>query len=147
MQHDTYSDTYIRDILGEVRTIALVGASPKEDRPSYRVMKYMQDNGYRVIPVNPGLVGQQILGETVYGSLEAIPGPFEMVDVFRNSEAAGGVTDEALAAAAAKGIRVVWMQLDVRNDEAATRAEAAGVKVVMNRCPKIELARLGRPHR
>lgn len=144
MQHDTYPDSYIRGILGEVKTIALVGASNKEDRPSYRVMKYMQDHGFRVIPVNPGMAGQKILGETVYESLNAIPEQFEMVDVFRNSDAAAAVTDEALAIAEKKGIKVVWMQLDVRNDGAAARAEASGVKVVMNRCPKIELARLGR---
>lgn len=144
MQHDTYPDSYIRGILGEVKTIALVGASNKEDRPSYRVMKYMQDHGFRVIPVNPGMAGQKILGETVYESLNAILEQFEMVDVFRNSDAAAAVTDEALAIAEKKGIKVVWMQLDVRNDGAAARAEASGVKVVMNRCPKIELARLGR---
>lgn len=144
MQHDTYPDSYIRGILGEVKTIALVGASNKEDRPSYRVMKYLQDHGFRVIPVNPGMAGQKILGETVYESLNAIPEQFEMVDVFRNSDAAAAVTDEALAIAEKKGVKVVWMQLDVRNDGAAARAEASGVKVVMNRCPKIELARLGR---
>ncbi|MBF0095213.1 MAG: CoA-binding protein [Alphaproteobacteria bacterium] len=143
MQHDFYDDSYLAGILGEVGTIALVGASNKEDRPSYRVMKYMQTHGYRVIPVNPGMAGQTILGETVHASLDDIPGPYEMVDVFRNSEAAASVSDEAVRIARAKGIKVVWMQLDVRNDAAAARAEQAGIKVVMNRCPKIELARLG----
>ncbi|MBF0129893.1 MAG: CoA-binding protein [Alphaproteobacteria bacterium] len=143
MQHDFYDDSYLAGILGEVGTIALVGASNKEDRPSYRVMKYMQTHGYRVIPVNPGMAGQTILGETVHASLDDIPGPYEMVDVFRNSEAAASVSDEAVRIARAKGIKVVWMQLDVRNDDAAARAEQAGIKVVMNRCPKIELARLG----
>ena len=142
MQHDAYADSYIAGILDEVKTIALVGASNKEDRPSYRVMKYMQDHGYRVIPVNPGMAGQSILGETVYAGLDAIPGAFEMVDIFRNSEAAAAVADEAVAAAPTKGVKAVWMQLEVRNDAAAARAEQAGLKVVMNRCPKIELARL-----
>lgn len=144
MQHDAYSDSYIKGILGEVRTIALVGASNKADRPSYRVMKFMQDNGYRVIPINPGLAGQSILGETVYEGLAEVPVAYEMVDIFRNSDAAGPVTDEAVRVARDKGVKVVWMQLDVRNDEAAVRAENAGLKVVMNRCPKIELTRLGK---
>lgn len=144
MLHDTYADTYISGILKEVKTIALVGASNKEDRPSYRVMKFMQDNGYRVIPVNPGMAGQKILGETVHATLADIPDSYEMVDIFRNSEAAAAVSDEAVKLAQTKGIKVVWMQLDVRNDPAAARAEQAGLKVVMNRCPKIELARLGR---
>lgn len=138
MQHDAYSDAYIRDILRNTRTIAMVGASPKSNRPSYFAMKYLLQRGYRVIPVNPGHEGKEILGQKVYARLADIPEKIDMVDIFRNSEAAGPITDEAIAI----GADVVWMQLDVRNDEAARRAEAAGLKVVMNRCPKIEFARL-----
>ena len=147
MQHETYTDSYLQNILGAVEVIALVGASDKADRPSYRVMKFMQENGYRVIPINPGLAGRSILGETVQASLADASAPYQMVDIFRNSEAAGAVVEEAVRLAAAKGITVVWMQLDVRNDSAAARADAAGLKVVMNRCPKIELERLGRSFR
>jgi predicted CoA-binding protein len=138
MQHDTYADSYLSDILASVKTIALVGASTNWNRPSYFVMKYLQSKGFRVIPVNPGVAGEQLLGETVYARLEDIPEPVDMVDVFRNAEAAGPVTDSAIAIHA----RIVWMQIGVRNDEAAARAEAAGLKVVMNRCPKIEYMRL-----
>jgi len=138
MDHDSYSNQYIRDILGEVKTVAMVGASPNWNRPSFFVMKYLQAKGYRVIPVNPGAAGQEILGETVYASLKDVPEPVDMVDVFRNSEAAGPIIDEAIEI----GAKVVWMQLTVRNDEAAKRAEAAGLEVVMDRCPKIEFARL-----
>lgn len=140
MNHDSYSPDYIRDILQSVKTIALVGASANEVRPSYFVMKYLLDKGYEVIPVNPGLAGQQILGQTVHASLKDIPKPVDMVDIFRNSEAAGPITDEALALRVKPA--VIWMQLSVRNDEAAARAEAAGVKVVMNRCPKMEYGKL-----
>lgn len=142
MNHDRYSDGYILGILQETRTIAMVGASPKWNRPSFFAMKYLQDKGYRVIPVNPGVAGQEILGETVYAELAAIPGRFEMVDVFRNSEAAGPVADQAIALKAEKGIKTLWMQLGVRNEAAAERAEAAGLQVVMDRCPKIEFGRL-----
>ena len=138
MQHDTYGDSYLSDILASVKTIALVGASTNWNRPSYFVMKYLQSKGFRVIPVNPGVAGEQLLGETVYARLEDIPEPVDMVDVFRNAEAAGPVTDSAIAIHA----RIVWMQIGVRNDEAAARAEQAGLKVVMNRCPKIEYMRL-----
>jgi predicted CoA-binding protein len=138
MQHDTYGDSYLSDILASVKTIALVGASTNWNRPSYFVMKYLQSKGFRVIPVNPGVAGEQLLGETVYARLEDIPEPVDMVDVFRNAEAAGPVTDSAIAIHA----RIVWMQIGVRNDEAAARAEEAGLKVVMNRCPKIEYMRL-----
>lgn len=138
MQHDTYADSYLSDILASVKTIALVGASTNWNRPSYFVMKYLQSKGFRVIPVNPGVAGEQLLGETVYARLEDIPDPVDMVDIFRNAEAAGPVTDSAIAIHA----RIVWMQIGVRNDEAAARAEAAGLKVVMNRCPKIEYMRL-----
>jgi predicted CoA-binding protein len=149
MNHDRYPDSYILGILESVRTIAMVGASPTWNRPSYFAMKYLQAKGFRVIPVNPksAAAGDEILGETVYSSLSEIPVPFEMVDVFRNSEAAGAIVDEAItvagdAVAGDNGVRVVWMQLGVRNDEAAERADAAGLQVVMDRCPKIEFGRL-----
>ncbi|MCA8930559.1 MAG: CoA-binding protein, partial [Alphaproteobacteria bacterium] len=119
-----------------------VGLSPKWNRPSNFAAKYLQGKGYRVIPVNPGQAGSEILGETAYASLDEVPGPFEMVDIFRSSEAAGPITDRAIALAADKGIQVVWMQLGVRNDAAAERARAAGLHVVMDRCPKIEYGRL-----
>ncbi len=140
MTHDAYPDSLIRDILTSVKRIALVGASANEARPSWIVAKYLIDRGYDVVPVNPGLAGQQLLGRTVYGSLEDIPGPVDMVEIFRNSEAAGPITDEALALDPLP--KVVWMQLSVRNEEAAARAEAKGVTVVMDRCPKIEFGRL-----
>jgi predicted CoA-binding protein len=140
MDHDTYSADYIRDILRGVKTIALVGASNNDVRPSYFVLKYLLDKGYDVTPVNPGLAGQEILGRRVFGALKDIPYPIDMVDIFRNSQAAGVVTDEALALSPLP--KVIWMQLNVRNDEAAARAEAAGLKVVMNRCPKMEYGKL-----
>ena len=142
MDHDHYDDTYLRDILHRCRTIAMVGASPKWVRPSYFAMKYLQAKGYHIIPVNPGSAGEVVLGETVCGSLAEVPVRFQMVDIFRNAEAAGVLVDEAIALKDEKGIEVVWMQLSVRNDEAAERAEAAGLQVVMNRCPKIEYGRL-----
>lgn len=140
MNHDSYTADYIRDILQDVRTIALVGASSNEVRPSYFVMKYLIDKGYEVIPVNPGLAGQTLLEQTVYATLKDIPKPVDMVDIFRNSEAAGPITDEALALDPRP--KVIWMQLSVSNDEAAARAEAAGLRVVMNRCPKMEYGKL-----
>lgn len=139
---ETYSNADLLRILRSVKTIAMVGASAKWQRPSYFAMKYLQDKGYRVVPINPGLAGQEILGETVYTSLAEAPGPFQMVDIFRNSEAAGAVTDEAIGLAADKGIEVIWMQLGVLSPDAATRARAAGLTVVMDRCPKIEFGRL-----
>ena len=142
MNHDDYPDAYLRGILKDVKTIAMVGASAKWNRPSFFAMKYLQEKGYRVIPVNPGQAGGEILGEKVYASLAEIPEQIDMVDVFRNSEAAGPVTEEAIALKDDKGIEVVWMQLGVRNDAAAAAAEAAGLKTVMNRCPKIEYGRL-----
>jgi predicted CoA-binding protein len=142
MDHDRYDDAYLRDILRRCRTVAMVGASPKWVRPSFFVMKYLQVKGYRVFPVNPQAAGEVILGETVYGAFDEVPGPFPMVDIFRNSEAAGAVVDDAIALKDVKGIEVIWMQLKVRNDAAAARAEAAGLQVVMNRCPKIEYGRL-----
>jgi predicted CoA-binding protein len=138
MNHDVYSDAYIRDILVTNRTIAMVGASANTSRPSYFAMKYLKAKGFRVIPVNPGQAGQEILGERVYASLADIKEPVDIVDIFRNSEAALGITKEAIN----MGAKVVWMQLGVRNDEAAKLAENAGLKVVMNRCPKIEYGRL-----
>jgi predicted CoA-binding protein len=142
MNHDSYPNAYILDILKSVQVIAMVGASAKWNRPSYFAMKYLQEKGYRVIPVNPGQAGKEILGERAYASLAEIPVPFQMVDIFRASEAAGGIVDEAIALKDEKQIQVVWMQLGVRDDAAAERAEAAGLKVVMNRCPKIEFGRL-----
>jgi uncharacterized protein len=140
MNHDSYSPDYIRDILKSVKTIALVGASANEVRPSYFVLKYLLDKGYDVIPINPGLAGQSLLGQTVYASLKDVPKPIDMVDIFRNSEAAGPVTEEALSLDPKP--KVIWMQLSVRNDEAAAKAEAQGVQVVMNRCPKMEYGKL-----
>src|SRR6478672_9760788 len=134
-----YSDAKIRRILSTVRTIAMVGASSNWNRPSYFVMKYLQNKGYRVIPVNPGTAGQEQLGEKIYASLRDIPEPIDMVDVFRASDQVPPVVEDAIAI----GAKVVWMQLGLRNDAAAARAEAAGIEVVMNRCPKIEFGRLG----
>ncbi|MGF6233028.1 putative CoA-binding protein [Inquilinus ginsengisoli] len=140
MDHERYEDAYLRGILRGVKTIAMVGASPNWNRPSYFAMTYLQGKGYKVIPVNPGVAGQTILKETVYARLADVPVPVDMVDIFRNSEAAAGVVDEALALPVKP--KVIWMQLGVRNDAAAAKAEAAGIQVVMNRCPKIEWARL-----
>lgn len=137
-----YTNSELLAILRDTRTIAMVGASPKWNRPSYFAMKYLQEKGYRVIPVNPGVAGGEILGEKVYASLTEIPETFEMVDIFRNSAAAGPITEEAIALAKEKGIQVIWMQLGVINEEAAEKARAAGLKVVMDRCPKIEFGRL-----
>ncbi len=138
MNHDSYSDAYIRDILTSCKVFAIVGASANPVRPSYFVQKYLLAKGYEVIPVNPGLAENTLLGQTVYASLADIPRAVEIVDIFRNSAVAMEITKEAIAI----GAKVVWMQLGVRNDEAARIAEAAGLKVVMNRCPKIEYGRL-----
>ncbi len=134
-----YSDAKIRRILSTVRTIAMVGASSNWNRPSYFVMKYLQGKGYRVIPVNPGTAGKEQLGEKVYASLRDIPDKVDMVDVFRASDQVRPIVEDAISI----GAKVVWMQLGIRNDEAAARAEAAGIEVIMNRCPKIEFGRLG----
>ena len=135
-------DTVIRRVLEGARTIAVVGASQNPDRPSNYVMKFLQDQGYRVLPINPGLAGQALWGETVYASLAEAPGPFEMVDIFRASDVAGAVVDEAIGLQETKGIRSVWMQIGVIDEAAAGRARAAGLDVVMNRCPKVEFPRL-----
>jgi predicted CoA-binding protein len=140
MNHDSYPDSYIRGILNTVKTIAMVGISPKDNRPSYFAFKYLLERGYRMIPVNPGQAGKEILGQKVYAKLSDVPEPIDMVDVFRASQHAMPVVEEALSLQPRPG--VIWMQLSVRNDEAAAKAEAAGVKVVMNRCPKIEYGRL-----
>jgi uncharacterized protein len=140
MSHDHYPAEYIRSILNSVETIAMVGASAKQVRPSHLVMKYMLGKGYNVIPVNPGLAGKEILDQKVYAALKDIPVEIDMVDIFKNSEAAGAIVDEALALQPLP--KVIWMQLTVRNDGAALRAEAKGVLVVMNRCPKMEYGKL-----
>jgi predicted CoA-binding protein len=140
MNHDSYADDAIRAILNSVKTIALIGASDNPARPSFFVLKYMLERGYTVIPINPGKAGGEMLGQRVYARLADVPFALDMVDIFRNSEAAGAVVDEALALAPLP--KVIWMQLTVRNDAAAARAEAAGLTVVMNRCPKIEYGRL-----
>ena len=137
-----YDDALLRRILTNTKTIAMVGASPDWVRPSNFAMKYLQRKGYRVIPVNPGHAGKDILGEITYARLRDIPDKFDIVDVFRTSDAAGVIADEAIEVAADKGAQVLWMQLGVRDDAAAERAEAAGLTVVMNRCPKIEYGRL-----
>ena len=141
MTDDATTDVTIRRVLTETRTIALVGWSPKPDRPSHRVAAFLKARGYRVIPVNPGQAGQEALGEVVRASLAEIGEPVDMVDIFRRSEEAGGVVDEALAVL--PGLKAVWMQLGVVDAAAAARAEAAGVTAVMDRCPAIEMPRLG----
>lgn len=133
-----YPDALLKNILGSVKTIALVGASANPARPSHGVMRFLQGRGYRVIPVNPNLVGTMLHGEAVHAALADIKERIDMVDVFRNAQAAGGVADQAVAI----GARIVWMQLGVRDDAAAARAEKAGLTVIMNRCPAIEIPRL-----
>jgi uncharacterized protein len=139
MDHNLYPDAYLRDILTGARTIAVVGASPRPHRPSHGVMRYLQLQGYRTIPVNPFAAGGTILGERCYGALGEIGEPVDIVDIFRRSEAAGAVVDAAIAI----GAKAVWMQLGVVDAAAASRAEAQGLKVVMDRCPAIEIPRLG----
>jgi predicted CoA-binding protein len=140
MNHDAYPDSYIRGILNTVKTIAMVGASAKENRPSYFAFKYLLERGYRMIPVNPGQAGHTILGQKIYAKLADIPEPIDMVDIFRASPYALPIVQETLDLKPRP--QVIWMQLGVRNDEAAALAEANGMKVVMNRCPKIEYGRL-----
>ncbi|MEW6633419.1 MAG: CoA-binding protein [Pseudomonadota bacterium] len=140
MNHDAYDNSYIADILNSVKTIAMVGASPNDVRPSYFVLKYLLAKGFSVFPINPGHAGKEILGRTVYASLADLPQPVDMVDIFRASAAVPGIVEEALKLSPLP--KVIWMQLGVRHDEAAARAEAAGIKVVMNRCPKIEYGKL-----
>jgi predicted CoA-binding protein len=142
MNHDSYTDDYIASILGGVRIFAFVGASANTSRPSYFAMKYMLAKGYTVVPVNPGLAGQELLGQKVYSRLDEIPAPVDVVDIFRNADAALGIVREAIALKDKLAPSVIWMQLGVRNDMAAAEAEAAGLRVVMNRCPKIEYGRL-----
>jgi predicted CoA-binding protein len=140
MDHDSYPDSYIRGILNTVKTIAMVGASEKENRPSYFAFKYLLERGYRMIPVNPGHAGEQMLGQPIYARLADIPEPVDMVDIFRASRYALPIVQEALALEPKP--QVIWMQLGVRNDDAAELAEQNGLKAVMNRCPKIEYGRL-----
>lgn len=136
MNHDSYAPAYISGILSGVKSVAIVGASANEVRPSFFVTKYLIDKGYEVYPINPGLAGKEILGRKVHGRLADVPVPLDMVDIFRSSDVAGAIVDEALALDPPP--KVIWMQLRVRDDEAAARAEAKGLKVVMNRCPKME---------
>jgi uncharacterized protein len=140
MNHDTYPDSYIRGILNTVKTIAMVGASLNEVRPSYFAFKYLLERGYHMIPVNPGHAGKELLGQRIYARLADIPEPIDMVDVFRPAVYAPGIVEEALKLEPRP--QVIWMQLGIRNDEAAALAEANGIRVVMNRCPKIEYGRL-----
>jgi len=140
MNHDAYDNAYISGILNSVKTVAMVGASANDVRPSFFVLKYLLNKGFLVFPVNPGHAGKEILGRMTYARLSDIPEPIDMVDIFRASNAVPPIVDEALALKPLP--KVIWMQLTVRNDEAAAKAEAAGIKVVMNRCPKIEYGRL-----
>jgi uncharacterized protein len=140
MNHDSYPDSYIRGILNTVKTIAMVGASINEVRPSYFVFKYLLERGFHMIPVNPGHAGKELLGQRIYARLADIPKPVDMIDIFRPADHALGIVQEALELDSRP--QVIWMQLGIRNDEAAALAEANGIKVVMNRCPKIEYGRL-----
>jgi predicted CoA-binding protein len=140
MNHDSYDDSYIRGILNTVKTIAMVGASAKDNRPSYFAFKYLMERGYNMIPVNPGLAGKELLGRKIYGKLSDIPEPVDMVEIFRASQFSPAIVDEALKLKPKP--QVIWMQLTVRDDAAASLAEQVGMKVVMNRCPKIEYGRL-----
>jgi predicted CoA-binding protein len=140
MNHDSYNDAYIREILNTVKTVAMVGASPQNVRPSYFVFKYLAERGYDMIPINPGQVGKSLLGKPFVASLQEIGRPVDMIDIFRSAEHVMPIVDIALTLNPLP--RVVWMQLGVRHDEAAAKLEAAGIKVVMNRCPKIEYGRL-----
>ena len=138
----TYPEDLIKSILRSTKTIAMVGASGNAMRPSYFAMKYLLDKGFLIHPINPGMAGKQILGRTVYGSLKDVPAPVDMVDIFRDASAALGIVDEALAEKDRLGIKVIWMQLGIINEEAAAKAREAGLTVIMDRCPKIEYGRL-----
>ena len=140
MNHDSYPDAYIRGILRGVKSIAIVGASPNQSRPSFFVTRYLTEKGYRVFPINPGQAGKDIFARPVFARLADVPEPLDMVDVFRGAEHAEAIVEEALSLEPRPS--VIWMQLGVRSDAAAAKAEAAGLKVVMNRCPKIEFGRL-----
>jgi uncharacterized protein len=142
MDHDAYPDNFIAEILREAKSLAIVGASANARRPSYFVQKYLIAKGYRVVPVNPGQAGSEILGQKVFARLADLDEPVDVVDIFRNSEAALPITQEAIALKERLGLKCIWMQLGVRHDEAARLAGEAGLKVVMNRCPKIEYGRL-----
>jgi len=142
MDHDRYSDDYIAEILGSARTFAFVGASANSSRPSYFAMKYLLGKGYTTIPVNPAFAGKEILGQKVYATLADLPAPVDVVDIFRSLDAALEIMREAIALKDKLGLTTIWMQLGVKNDKAAAQAEAAGLRVVMNRCPKIEYGRL-----
>ena len=142
MNHDHYPESTIREILATHKVFAFIGASANTNRPSYFAMKYLLAKGFTIVPVNPGLAGQTLLGQMAYACLADVPAPVEVIDIFRNSDAALALVREAIELKDRLGIKVIWMQLGVRNDEAASEAEAAGLKVVMNRCPKIEYGRL-----
>jgi predicted CoA-binding protein len=142
IDHNTYTDAYIAGILAEAKSIAMVGASAGTNRPSYFAMKYLLGKGYKVVPVNPTLAGRRIQGQEVFASLADLSPSIGIVDIFRNSAAALEIVREAIRLKDKLGIKAIWMQLGVRNDRAAAEAEAAGLKVVMNRCPKIEYGRL-----
>ncbi len=138
----TYPEALIKSILRTTKVIAMVGASGNEMRPSYFAMKYLLDKGFLIHPINPGMAGKEILGRTVYGALKDVPGPVEMVDIFRSADAAPGIVDAALAEKERFGLKTIWMQLGVIHEEAAATARAAGLNVIMDRCPKIEYGRL-----
>ncbi len=142
MSHDSYRDDDIEEVLGDARVFAFIGVSANRIRPSYFAMKYLIGKGYQVIPINPGVAGKEILGQKVYTTLAELNGPVDVIDIFRNSEAALGITRDAITLKDKLSLKVIWMQLGVRNDEAAAEAEAAGLKVIMNRCAKIEYGRL-----
>lgn len=137
-----YTDDYIKSILRSTEVIAMVGASGNEMRPSYFAMKYLLDKGFLIHPVNPGLAGKKILGQEVYANLHDVPAPVDMVDIFRSPDAAPEIVREALAEKDRFGLKTVWMQLGVINEQAAEMAREAGLHVVMDRCPKIEYGRL-----
>jgi len=140
IDHDDYPDSYLREILSHVKSIAILGASDDPERPSYEVLSYLQERGYGISAVNPKLAGQAILTAPVFGSLAEVPAPIDMIDVFRNNAAVAGIIEEILTLPHRPA--VLWMQIGVRVDDAARKAEAAGIKVVMDRCPKIEISRL-----